>query len=212
MSECCLSTHPDFCKFWSIFDREDKISAFFICQIVSSCASIWNPVCTFRWLHLTITAVPCSFPSWRFGDMTHHQFKPVSLPAFLPLTFSLLFSPISLPSIWLVSRLGWLIWELLWHTVSPGQNKAWRMPTHFSFQTGLSLLWAHRRTVCGHITVCLSLDRLVLCLLQRIEHMFSSKSTGIIFFILTIPEMSSMCTNFNIRLFVILAKLYLIFV
>lgn len=108
MSECCLSTHPDFCKFWSIFDREDKISAFFICQIVSSCASIWNPVCTFRWLHLTITAVPCSFPSWRFGDMTHHQFKPVSLPAFYPSLSPCFFPPsVCHLSDWFPGLVGW---------------------------------------------------------------------------------------------------------
>lgn len=189
MSECCLSTHPDFCKFWSIFDCEDKISAFFIAGLCQAATKSHHHRCSLRLSFLTF---------WR------HDSPPVQacfLACFLPLTFSLLFFPISLPSIWLVYRLGWLIWKLPWHTVSPGQNKAWRMPTHFSFQTGLSLLWAHRRTVCGHITVCLSLDRLVLCLLQRIEHMFSSKSTGInFFFILTIPEMSYMCTNFNIRL------------
>lgn len=85
MPECCLSTHPHLCKLWSIFEFFQYLLTVYSCIFffVILCQAV-PPFGFSRWLHLAITTVPRSFPSLQFGDVTHHQFNPVSFPAFCP--------------------------------------------------------------------------------------------------------------------------------
>lgn len=171
MPECRLSTHPHLCKLWSIFEffqylltvRIKSLHILF-CHIMSSCASILfqqvTPSC-----HHHRSPQLSFFTIWRRDSP---PVQPCFLPCFLPLTFPLLFfPPVCHLSDWFPGSAGWFGSYrgtlCLQAKTSPDERRH-----TFGLSDWFFLLWAHRRTACDYITGCLSLDRLLLCLLQRI--------------------------------------------